>query len=313
MHNFKIPSYNKRMIKNGSSNISYKIVEELTGLFKLMWSKNMVINPKKFLSILKQIAISKGNCIFNNNTQEDVSELIFFIFDCIIDACGVPVKVEITGKLRTKQDIIAKKCYDMIKQTYTKSYTKLFNVFYGIQVSLINGIQQPTEQIVPEIFLTCNLDIYSNDKSYNKIISIYDCFDFYTKKDIIDYKINDGTYVNHTKQYMFWSLPEILIIILKRFTNDNNKINTIVNFPINDELNLNKYCLGYRKQNIYSLYGVCNHSGSTSGGHYTSFVKNKDNQEWFHYNDCIVTHIPNSNINSIISNKSYCLFYKHIK
>jgi ubiquitin C-terminal hydrolase len=55
------------------------------------------------------------------------------------------------------------------------------------------------------------------------------------------------------------------------------------------------------------LYGVCNHSGNTLGGHYTSYVKNA-NGKWYHYNDTSVVEV--SLLETIISPKAYVLFYR---
>ena len=68
------------------------------------------------------------------------------------------------------------------------------------------------------------------------------------------------------------------------------------------------YVVGYKKENYkYELYGVCNHSGGVSGGHYTSYVKNA-NGKWYHYNDTSVTEVNNKE--SIVSPKAYVLFYR---
>ena len=38
---------------------------------------------------------------------------------------------------------------------------------------------------------------------------------------------------------------------------------------------MTKYIKGYKNvTQVYELYGICNHNGGTRGGHYTSFVKN---------------------------------------
>ena len=72
----------------------------------------------------------------------------------------------------------------------------------------------------------------------------------------------------------FWSLPNNLIIVLKRFNNNNKKNKEMIDFPINN-LDLTKYVIGYdNKSYKYDLYGICNHSGGTLGGHYTAYVKN---------------------------------------
>jgi ubiquitin C-terminal hydrolase len=80
-----------------------------------------------------------------------------------------------------------------------------------------------------------------------------------------------------------------------------------VTFPL-ENLDLTKYVFGYKKeQYIYDLFGIVNHSGSTYGGHYTSYVKTVD-EKWYHFNDTNVTEVEK--IESIISTKAYVLFYR---
>ena len=76
-----------------------------------------------------------------------------------------------------------------------------------------------------------------------------------------------------------------------------------------DNLDLNAYVHGYNenKEFVYDLYGICNHSGSSLGGHYTSYVKNA-NGKWYHFNDTSATEV--GIVESIISPKAYCLFYR---
>ena len=58
----------------------------------------------------------------------------------------------------------------------------------------------------------------------------------------------------------------------------------MVDFPLTD-LDFSNYIVGYDKDSYkYDLYGICNHSGGTAGGHYTAFVKNANNK-WYHFND----------------------------
>jgi ubiquitin C-terminal hydrolase len=102
-------------------------------------------------------------------------------------------------------------------------------------------------------------------------------------------------------------MPNILVIDLKRFDNRSQKNQILVTFPI-ENLDLSSYIIGYKKESYkYDLYGVCNHSGSVSGGHYTAYVKNADNK-WYHFNDTNVSEV--GLIDSIISPKAYCLFYR---
>ena len=75
-------------------------------------------------------------------------------------------------------------------------------------------------------------------------------------------------------------------------------------------MNLSKYVKGYDKNSyVYDLYGICNHSGGTWGGHYTAYVKNADNN-WYHFNDTNVRKLNDNIEHSLISTQAYCLFYQ---
>ena len=60
------------------------------------------------------------------------------------------------------------------------------------------------------------------------------------------------------------------------------------------------------KSFVYDLYGICNHSGGTEGGHYTAFVKNA-NENWYLFNDTSVSRV---NTDSIKTKNAYCFFYR---
>jgi ubiquitin C-terminal hydrolase len=116
-----------------------------------------------------------------------------------------------------------------------------------------------------------------------------------------------GEKENIKKKISFWSFPTILVIDLKRFKSAHLKNQTLITFPLED-LNLSNYVLGYKKETyVYDLFGICNHSGGLLGGHYTSYIKNANNK-WYHFNDTSVAEV--GLIESIISQKAYCLFYR---
>ena len=106
---------------------------------------------------------------------------------------------------------------------------------------------------------------------------------------------------------VIWSLPKILVISLKRFTNDLKKNQALVNFEVDEPLNLCKFVKGYQQNGyIYELIGTGNHSGSLMGGHYYSYIK-KD-KDWYMANDTIIDKIENKN--TIISKSTYLFFYR---
>ena len=55
------------------------------------------------------------------------------------------------------------------------------------------------------------------------------------------------------KDIKFWSLPDVLIITLKRFSNNMKKNNIVVDFPLED-LDMSPYIVGYNKKHIFMNY-----------------------------------------------------------
>ena len=84
------------------------------------------------------------------------------------------------------------------------------------------------------------------------------------------------------------------------------KLQNFIDVPL-ENLDLSKYVIGYNRASyIYELYGVCNHSGGTLGGHYTCSIKNA-NGKWYEINDTFINEINSTNV---VSNKSYCFFFR---
>jgi ubiquitin C-terminal hydrolase len=216
----------------------------------------------------------------------------------------------IDGTIKSDTDKIAVQCFEMTKRMFSKEYSEIWQMFYGIHVSQIISIDESGEVLSssPEPYCIINLSIPQD----NKNPSLLDCFDLYVQGEKLEGEnawFNEATNEKQSvyKKIIYWSLPEILIIDLKRFNNKNNKNQMLITFPL-ENLDLSKYVIGYKKESyIYDLYGICNHSGSVSGGHYTSFVKNA-NGKWYHFNDTSVAEV--SNLSYLISPKAYCLFYR---
>uniref|UniRef100_A0A3B3QQ62 Ubiquitin carboxyl-terminal hydrolase n=1 Tax=Paramormyrops kingsleyae TaxID=1676925 RepID=A0A3B3QQ62_9TELE len=100
-----------------------------------------------------------------------------------------------------------------------------------------------------------------------------------------------------TKKLDLWSLPEVLIIHLKRFSYtkySREKLDTIVDFPLRDldfsQFLLRKTDSDREPPSRYDLMAVSNHYGGLRDGHYTSYARNKDNGQWYYFDDSKVTY-----------------------
>jgi ubiquitin C-terminal hydrolase len=297
-------SYTKRLNNNVNSHL---LIEWDSLREDMLKCTTGLISPMRFLSVIHNISKIKNVPIFSGFQQNDIQEFLLFVIDCFHLALKKNITINIVGSSQNKQDELAVQCYSKIKQMYENDYSEIFEIFHGIHISQISNENNEVISTNPEIFYSIDLPLPLN----NKNISLDDCFDLYTTHEILD---GENMYFNETigekiiakKNILFWSLPKILIIDIKRFNSKAVKLQQLLHFPL-ENANLSKYVVGYNSdQYIYDLIGVCNHSGCTSGGHYTSFVK--DDGKWYLCNDTIITEITDET--QIITPKAYCLFYK---
>ncbi|XP_067138793.1 ubiquitin carboxyl-terminal hydrolase 15-like isoform X2 [Centruroides vittatus] len=112
-----------------------------------------------------------------------------------------------------------------------------------------------------------------------------------------------------TKKFDLWSLPQVLIIHLKRFSYNRywrDKIDTLVEFPVSG-LNMAKYIINpHHNPAVYDLIAVANHYGGMGGGHYTAYAKNKQDGLWYYFDDSTVSSATEDNT---VSKAAYVLFY----
>lgn len=288
------------------------IVNEWKELKTVMWSANGIIQPKRFVHNIQRVATKKNIDIFTGFAQNDFPEFLQFFIECIHNSISRSVNININGIPENKLDNLAIKCYKMLKETYSSEYSEIMRMFYGISYSeLANKNSKEVLSITPENFFILDLPVINNKNEVAN--TIYDSLQFYTEAEYLEGDnawFNDKTNKKEdvSKQMKFWNFPDILIISFKRFTPDGKrKITNKIEFPINN-LDLSKYINGYNSNTYkYDLFGICNHVGGVSGGHYTSFVKNAQ-QDWIHFNDEVIQRVEKPDI--IVSNLAYCLFYR---
>lgn len=296
--------YKKRLNKKADS----VLLLEWDNLRQMMWSRNCTIAPIGFVKAVQKISSLKGCVLFSGHLQNDVQEFLLFMIDCFHNSLAREVIMDITGNIENEKDKLATSCFEMMNSMYKKEYSEMIKLFYGIHVSEITSIEDNRQlSFRAEPFSVMSLSIPEKEGQ----ISIYDCFDLYCKKETLEGA--NAWYNDKTKQkedvkrgIVFWSLPDILIIDLKRWGMNGRKLNKIIDVPV-DNADFTKYVKGYCASSyMYDLYGICNHSGNSMGGHYTAYIKNANNK-WYDCNDTMIKEI---NKDKLISEKSYCFFYR---
>lgn len=299
---------NDDILKSLNNNLDSTLLIEWKQLNDLMWKQNCTISPNRFINCVRKTASEKSLEIFASYEQNDFQEFLLFIIECFHNSLKRNVDMMIIGETKNEIDKLARTCYNMIKKMFKNEYSKIIELFYGIHLYQIKDIEDNILKNIPEPFHILSLSIPDNIKQN---VNIYNCIDFYCKEELLD---GDNKWYNEKtkekqivkKNLVFWSLPNILIIDLKRWNSNllKNKINIMSEIC---NLDLRKYVIGYNKDSyIYDLYAVSNHSGGVNGGHYYCNIKNANNK-WYNFNDTFISEIS---INNIITNHTYCLFYR---
>ena len=283
------------------------LIIEWNKLRKLMWSQNCTVAPHGFLKATHHVATVLKRDLFTGFAQNDIHEFLLFLIDSFHDSIKRDVEINIKGKVINNKDKLAVECYKMIKKMYSNNYSELLDLFYGIQVTKITSISNDVISATPEPFCVVSLPLINNKKE----TTLIECFKLYCENEFLSgenayYNENKKEKENVYKSTIFWNLPNILIIDLKRYDNFLRKINTHVDIPI-DNLDLRNFVCGYdNNKYIYNLFAVCNHHGNCNGGHYTSCIKNANNK-WYLYNDSVIQEIKQD---KVISQSAYTLFYR---
>jgi ubiquitin C-terminal hydrolase len=169
-----------------------------------------------------------------------------------------------------------------------------------------------------------NLDIKESGKNLMTKISqvnIYDCLESFKTEEKLEKE--NAWYCSQCKEHQealkkldIYKPPNVLIIQLKRFkiktTNvvmgflHNKKNDQLIEFPI-DDLDISKFIVSEsdRKDARYELFGVSQHFGSLSSGHYTAFCRNRGN--WYTFDDA---HVSKGTKDQAVSSAAYLLFYR---
>ncbi|XP_016401990.1 ubiquitin carboxyl-terminal hydrolase 11-like [Sinocyclocheilus rhinocerous] len=151
------------------------------------------------------------------------------------------------------------------------------------------------------------------------IVQLQECIELFTTVETLEeenpwYCPTCKKHQLATKILDLWSLPEVLIIHLKRFSYtkySREKLDTIVEFPLRD-LDFSGFLLKKTVNSTeppcrYDLIAVSNHYGGLRDGHYTSYARNKDNGQWYYFDDSKVTYAREE---QIVTSAAYLLFYQ---
>ena len=166
-----------------------------------------------------------------------------------------------------------------------------------------------------------NISSKKNIKINKNLLELFDSF---TSDEKIEYsslcpKCGKNFKFKYQKKDIH-KFPQVLIIHIKRFKNDREKNEEIIEF--HDEIDLSKYN-NKGNEGKYKLHSVVFHKGTLISGHYTSVYNYFPTQQWLYCNDTKIKLLNgkgnkiaglNFNLDNSYSSigDAYILFYRKI-
>ncbi|CAK9786673.1 hypothetical protein CC85DRAFT_288603 [Cutaneotrichosporon oleaginosum] len=315
---------------NETSNLGTKgrMAKAFADLLMALWSEKW-----KFLSpITFRQSIISFNDLFAGNEQHDSQEFLSFMLDGLhedLNRVKHKPQIEMTPhREKALEELTPQEASDKEWALYRQRDDSIIvDLFQGQYRSRTTCLTCRKTSTVYDSFMWLTLDL----PAQNKPVLLSQLIDRWVSAETLS--IEDGWHCAHckaprkaTKALTLVRLPPVLLIQLKRFSFAGrhwNRSDTPVIFPTTN-LDLTRFVprreptgaenLDDPRTQIgpfkYELYGVTNHSGTLSSGHYTAFVR--DAGGWTFAED---SQISKASETDVISHPaaSYILFYKRVQ
>ena len=271
------------------------LIKEWYDLYNLMWSKNCTISPNKFLYNVRELSKIKNN-VFHEGLQHDSVEYFYFCIDSLHNSYNLLSNISLRKTIHKNiNDAI-----DLYESKNRSIIHSLFTSFLLVEYSNANTYAFEFEKIEPSFTIELSIPNVQNP-------TINDCFEETFKLEVMDdiwFDDKTNEKKNLMKKTYLCYAPDILVIHLKRWDHRFNKNEKMVQFD--ERINIHKFTKGVDDSCNYELFGIINHQGNVSNGHYFSYIKKN---KWYIFDDATI-HPMNKSVND---NKNYCLFYRKIK
>ncbi|TKY48709.1 Ubiquitin carboxyl-terminal hydrolase 8 [Spatholobus suberectus] len=266
---------------------------------------------KWFHPFQKSIEEALENCVMSKKTEEvaEMEEVTTSSLGLNVNELDTPSDGGMEFYITDEKGTIKNSKILMNKPLAINGELRLLHVLVCWSEKQIKKYDTQLSSSLPEVFKSGFLAKRSQES-----VSLYKCLEAFLQEEPLGpedmwYCPGCKKHRQASKKLDLWRLPEILVIHLKRFQYSRylkNKLETYVDFPV-DNLDLSAYIShGNGESFHYTLYAVSNHYGSMGGGHYTAFV-HRGGDQWYDFDD---SHVHPISKEKIKSSAAYVLFYR---
>ncbi|GAA5871076.1 hypothetical protein JCM3774_005104 [Rhodotorula dairenensis] len=294
-------------------------------LIRMLWAQQYhFLSPVTFREAICRVAPQ-----FRGSEQHDAQEFLGFLLDGLHEDCNYvvhkPPPIEMTPErehdLETlPPQLMSEREWQIYKMRNDSFIVQCFQGQFRNQMRCLTCQKTSTTY---NTFMPLSVPI-PGGRGVGKV-SLMACLETFVRDEILDR--DDAWHCprckkerKSVKKLSLSKLPPILVIHLKRFSFHgpfSDKLETQVQYPLTG-LDLTPFlppplydkrgqAIGGGPPNgyVYDLFGVTNHYGNLSSGHYTAFVRS--GKEWFNIGDSKVTPCNPKVVESAKS--AYILYY----
>ena len=303
---------NRKLVFNDINSKNCPLTRDICYIINNLWKKSY--NGKNYFTLRFFIdTLSKMNLLFKNIIEEDIKDLIIFIYETIHNEINNPAPYNETYNYFIDQDLLkfrnnyySNNSSFLIKTSYFEQQNEIRCMncnFSKISYNISNIIIFPLEKVRE----------YLEKKIFGFIsVTLENCFENYQEPEMLFgqnqiYCNSCNCLSNAVTANKIFTSPEVLTIILYR-----GEFNINFEYPL--FLDIDKYIMDKsQKNNKYELICVLAHLGpSKISGNFIAFCKSPVDKQWYCYNDenvseCSEPRFQNNNENEVTP---YVLFYQ---
>ena len=287
------------------------LVDEFQTLMRDFWKANVpqggkpTMMPRRFHGAFLRTIQEAGDDWHHFGQQSDAAETIQYILNGIHDAIYKNVVMRINGKARNQEEQGYIKAIDSWNSFFGKEYSPIVENYNGqTQTDVIcESCNAVSTRYEPWLMLKVPLPGGPTPYNTTPDATLTDCFNLGFANDSLDDYQCDACKVKGkaTIRNRISNFPPVIILTLKRFTNNMQKVSGKVAWDMN-RLDLRSWAAfsagdPFNKMYtppIYETTAVIEQQGSFRGGHYRMYAK--QNGIWNEYDDNDVRQVPGESV-----------------
>jgi len=293
------------LLKNDDKFVNHnKMTNSFAEILQLLTKckKGQSVRPADFLVKFRTAIQNTGFEHLASLAPHDSYEFYLCLLDTLHETLAKEADMKISSKVTDPRSVSA---LNVWKQEFSKKYSPFVEYSYGLLYFVVTcgNCKKESYRWEPMTALKGVVNAEKQSETLDEMLKAE-----FLPEEIEGYDCEHCRPTRHTatKKTYIWKLPKYIVIVLKRFTYDGNRINTAVKIE-SDKLSLNDYFSKispeYNPDASYTLTSIVDHHGGSRGGHYTAQCNTKG--LWYIYDDQQIHEIKQP----IIGSSTYMLWF----